>query len=226
MTRHGRDLSGPGQAAACLLFLVLLTPCAAPGRLAAQIAHLEVGVHLALSTHTEVSDARRSRGFGFGASALVRRDRFSVESHLVRVPVSADVPTPASFDVSGYDILVGYAVKPWLAIEGGGGRRNASPTIQAENVGWVQAGLRFETPLASIARMWVRGAVLPVTRFSTGGKSGAAFAVGFGVAVGPADSRFGGRIEYDFHRLGRTVTGLKAPVLLETARIGVTARLF
>jgi len=57
-------------------------------------------------------------------------------------------------------------------------------------------------------------------------QTGVAVEVGFGLNVGSPTSRLGGRIAYDMQRVGRTATGLDAPVLLETARVGVIVRPF
>jgi hypothetical protein len=201
-----------------------LAACAPP--LAAQsVPAVNVGVHAVLVTHTEVSLHRRARGLGEGAAASLQSGRFTLSGNVLQASVSARTPSPAKFTVTQWDLRVDYAIRPWLAVEAGTGRRQTAPSTLAEDVGWLRAGLRFETPLTSIARMWVSGALLPVTRFDGGGTGGTALDVGFGLTVALRGQGLSGLVRYDFQRIGRTVGGLQAPVMLETARIGATLRI-
>jgi hypothetical protein len=186
----------------------------------------DIGVHALLTTHTEVSEQRRARGVGAGATAEFALGHMRVAAGIERAWLDTGADTLGTFDLTTVDVRVGWALTPWLIVESGGGRRSAAPVELAEDYGFIRTGLRFETPLAAISTMWVRGGLLPAVRFNGGGQTGVAVEVGFGLTVGSPTSRLGGRIEYDMQRVGRTVTGLDAPVLLETARVGVVVRPF
>lgn len=181
----------------------------------------DVGLHAMLVTHTEVSEQRRARGVGIGATTDLVFGHLRVAGGIDRAWLDTGADTLATFNLTTFDLRVGWAIKPWLTVETGGGRRKAAPVELAEDYGFVRTGLRFETPLAAISTMWVRGGLLPVVRFNGGGQTGVAVEVGFGLTVGSPTSWLRGRIEYDMQRVGRTVTGLDAPVLLETARAGL-----
>jgi hypothetical protein len=198
--------------------------CAPP--LAAQrVDAVSAGVHAVLVTHTEVSEHRRARGVGEGAAASVRSGRLTLAASLLHASLTARTPAQAKFTATQWDVEIDYALRPWLAVVAGTGRRQTTPSVLAEDVGWLRAGLRFETPLTSIARMWVSGTVLPVSRFDGGGSAGTSVAVGFGLMVALPGEGLSGLVQYDFQRIGRTVGGLQAPVMFETARIGVSARI-
>lgn len=185
-----------------------------------------VDVHGLLVTHTEVSEQRRSRGIGIGATANLDLGPWRLELGAQRAPLNSGADTTASFTLTTIDARLGWALRPWLIVEAGGGRRNADPIEVAEDYGFASVGLRFETSLASISRMWVRGGVLPIVRFSGGGDAGTAVEIGFGVSVGSPAGKLSGRVEYDMQRVGRTVAGLNAPILLEMARVGLVVHPF
>jgi len=186
----------------------------------------EIGVHALLTTHTEVSEQQRAHGVGMGATADLDVGHMRIAAEIERAWMDTGADTVATFDLTTIDVRVGCAIKPWLIVESGGGRRTAAPVELVEDYGFIRTGLRFETPLAAISTMWVRGGLLPIVRFNGGGQMGAAVEVGFGLSVGSPTSWLAGRIEYDMQRVGRTVTGLDAPVLLETTRVGVVLRPF
>jgi hypothetical protein len=198
---------------------LLLTPGAAKA---------QVVVHLtgfgAAATNAEVEDTRQSRGLGFGVGAEVERAPFRMEAHYLHAALKADFSIQPDYNVDELDLTATWLWRPYLAPQLGVARRFISPEFAAQDVGLLRVGALSEVRLARIAGLWVRGAFLPLTRFSGGGSGGLGLEIGLGLEVGDPASRLSGFASFDYQRINREAAA-EAPLQYSAGQAGVKLRL-
>ena len=194
---------------------------AAPGLMQAQTVRL--AVFGAAATNSEVEDAREAKGPGFGAAARVEGSRLRLEACYLHAALRARFAIQPDYDVDQIDLAVTYFWRPYLAAQVGLARRFMSPDFVAQDVGALRLGVLSEVRLARIAGLWVRGAYLPVSRFSGGGSAGFGVEMGFGAAIGPPEGRLQGFAEFEYQRIDRNAATV-APLQFSAGRLGVRVR--
>jgi hypothetical protein len=200
------------------LLVALLTPCPAT----AQAVHL--AVFGAAATNTEVEDTRQARGLGFGVGAHAEHSRFRAVARYLHAALNADFSIQPDYNLDEVDLLVTWFWRPYLAAQIGVARRFISPDLVAQDVGLVRIGVLSESRLARIAGLWVRGAYLPVSRFSGGGSAGLGLEIGFGVEVGDPAARLQGYASFDYQRIDREAAA-EVPLQFSVGQLGVKFRL-
>ena len=226
--RRGRD--GAPWGAALLAFV--LTAATLPGAVQGQdqpaigSRSFFVGVTGALSTYNEVSPENEHSGWGGTATARYERSKWAVEGELSWRSLSSDSDDAQSLTLMGGALFGRYDVWRALAVELGFDSRTFDPEFGAQDVGAATVGLRYETPLASLATLWVRGAAIPWSSFNGGGDAGLGMALGLGVRAGPAGARWRAVASYDFQRIDRSVDGVDVPIQYEGLRVGVEIAAF
>jgi hypothetical protein len=204
-----------------LRILPLLT-LLAPGPLVAQTVRLAAfGV---AATNSEVEGTRQAKGLGFGVAARAERSRFRLDVRYLHASLRADFSIQPDYDVDEVDVAATYFWRPYLAAQIGAARRFTSPAFVAQDVGLVRLGVLSETRLARIAGLWVRGAYLPVSRFSGGGNAGLGIEVGLGAELGAPEGRVQGFAEFAYQRLDREAAAA-APIQFSAGQVGVRVRL-
>jgi hypothetical protein len=199
------------------LLVALLTPCPA----AAQVVHL--AAFGAAATNTEVEDTRQARGLGFGVGARAEHSRFRAVARYLHAALSADFSIQPDYNVDEVDLVVTWFWRPYLAAQIGAARRFISPDLVAQDVGLIRIGVLSESRLARIAGLWVRGAYLPVSRFSGGGSAGLGLEIGLGVEVGDPDGRLQGFASFDYQRIDREAAD-EAPLQFSVGEMGIRVR--
>jgi len=188
---------------------------------------VSVGLLGIATTQNEAVGSNRVDGLGGAASIKAEFGKVTIEALGAFTPLTpSEDTTLADFDVTEGQVHIRYALSGLIAAEAGYLRRKVSPELAAQDVGAISVGAYIENSLASVAQMFVRGAFVPVARFIGGGDLGLSFHVGFGVGLGPASARWQVRAEYDFQRFGRSIRGEDVPLQAESARLGMTYRLF
>lgn len=212
MTARGRRR----RIAAALLWLG-----AAEGATAQEV---QVSAFGALVANQEIGLVDEAVGVGVGGELQVSHARWRARVGGVHAWLGTTLfnPTYTAVQLEGSGM---YFVRPFLALEAGLGRRFVSPEFSAQEIGWFKAGVRWETVLARIARLWASGDVLPGARFSGGGDAGLGLEVGFGTVLGSPTGTLRALAEFQFQRVGRTVGGFDVPIEFSVARLGVTLRL-
>jgi hypothetical protein len=200
------------------LLAALLTPSPA----SAQAVHL--AAFGAAATNTEVEDTRQARGLGFGLGARAELSRFRAEARYLHAALRADFSIQPDYNVDEIDLAVTWFWRSYLAAQIGAARRFISPDLVAQDVGLIRIGVLSETRLARIAGVWVRGAYLPLSRFSGGGSAGLGLEVGLGVEVGDPAARLQGFASFEYQRIDREATA-KAPLQFSVGQLGVKFRL-
>lgn len=195
---------------------------AAPGLLPAQT--VRVAAFGVAATNSEVEGTREAKGLGFGAAARVERSRFRLDARFMHAALRADFAIQPDYDLNEVDLAVTYFWRPYLAAQVGLARRFMSPDFVAQDVGLVRVGVLSEARLARVAGLWVRGAYLPVSRFSGGGSAGFGVEVGLGADIGPPQGRVQGIAEFDYQRIDRNAAAA-APLQFSAGRLGVRVRL-
>lgn len=199
------------------LLIALLTP----GPAAAQTVHL-AGFGAA-ATNTEVEDTRQARGLGFGVGARAEHAPFRAEVRYLHAALSADFSIQPDYNVDEIDLVVTWFWRPYLAAQIGAARRFVSPDLVAQDVGLIRVGVLSETRLARIAGLWVRGAYLPLSRFSGGGSAGLGLEIGLGVEVGDPAARLQGFAAFEYQRIDREAAA-EAPLQFSVGQLGVRFR--
>jgi hypothetical protein len=187
---------------------------------------LFVGVAGARSTYNEVSPENEHSGWGGTATARYQRSKWAVEGEVSWRSLSPDSGEGESLTLMGGALFGRYDVWRTLAVEAGFDSRTFDPEFGAQDVGAATVGLRYETPLASLATLWVRGAAIPWSSFNGGGEAGLGMALGLGVRAGPADARWRAVVSYDFQRIDRSVDDVDVPIQYEGLRIGIEIAAF
>jgi hypothetical protein len=176
------------------------------------------------ATNDEVEDTRQARGLGFGVGARVELSQFRVEARYLHAALQADFSIQPDYDVDDIDLLATWLWRPYLAPQIGVARRFISPDLAAQDVGVIRIGALSEVRLARIAGMWVRGAYLPLTRFSGGGSASLGLEVGLGVEVGDPAAKLQGFASFDYQRIDRNAAA-EAPLQYSVGQAGVKLRL-
>jgi hypothetical protein len=176
------------------------------------------------ATNDEVEDTRQARGLGFGVGARVELSQFRVEARYLHAALQADFSIQPDYDVDDIDLLATWLWRPYLAPQIGVARRFISPELAAQDVGVIRIGALSEVRLARIAGMWVRGAYLPLTRFSGGGSASVGLEVGLGVEVGDPAGKLQGFASFDYQRIDRNAAA-EAPLQYSVGQAGVKLRL-
>jgi hypothetical protein len=195
---------------------------AAPGLLPAQTVRL--AAFGAAATNSEVDGTREAKGLGFGAAARVEHSRFRLDASVLHAALRADFAIQPDYDVNQVEVAATYFWRPYLAAQVGLARRFIRPDLVAQDVGLVRIGVLSEVRLARLAGLWVRGAYLPVSRFSGGGSASFGMEVGFGAEVGRPEARMQGYAEFDYQRIDRNAAAV-APLQFSAGRLGVRVRL-
>ena len=193
---------------------------AAPWRLTAQVG---LGVAATATSYEEDGAGGVAQGFGVEGSGTYRWGRVRIALRIRYASLTPDDTGRASFGLTGLDARAVFPVTPRVAVEVGLGRRLASPTFAAADVAFAQLGVRSEVRLSRLALVWVYVALIPVTRFGTGGSSALSGEAGFGTAVN-VGGRWHVTAGYDLQRIARDVQGLALPVQVGVTRIGVDWR--
>lgn len=196
------------------------------GATAAYGQTFRIGAQGVLMTHDEVQSGKRADGAGFGGVATLRVGGLRVEGTAFRASLSPWQDTDTTdFTATQFDVRASYELANAIALEVGAGRRTISPENAAQDVGVVRVGVLSENRVARIATIWLRGAYLPVHRFSGGGEAGLSVELGFGAAVGTANGRVRARADYEFQRIDRHVfpadVEYKVPIQTQVARLGL-----
>jgi hypothetical protein len=177
----------------------------------------------AAATNSEVEDTRQARGLGFGFGARAERSRFRVEARYLHAALRADFSIQQDYNLDQLDLAVTWFWRPYLAAQVGAARRFISPDLAAQDVGAVRLGVLSEIRLHRLAGLWVRGALLPVSRFSGGGSASMGLEVGLGVEIGDQVARFQGFASFDYQRLNRH-TSAETPLHFSVGQAGVRYR--
>lgn len=186
-----------------------------------------VTVYGLTATLSQIDNTFESSGWGVGASGNFEQGRLRIEADGFWVSMDPDQPNRRSFDVFQLDLRAGYVLarafqSPVLVVEVGGGRRFVRPSLEAQEIGWLRIGVFSQTVLADLGRIWVRGAFLPVARFSGDGTADLAMEVGLGVDVRPWVLPVRVRGQLDVQRIDRKTRGLTVTNQFASARIGLT----
>jgi hypothetical protein len=213
MLRSSRAVPGAGLAA-----LVL-----AGGSAAAQSVHGET--FAVAASNAEVDDTRQARGLGFGVSGRLDYSRFRFEARVQHAALKADFSIQPDYHLDQLDLAVSWFWRPFLALQLGFARRFVNPDLVAQDLGLLRAGVSSETRIARVAAISVRGAWLPLTRFSGGGDGGPGLEVGIGASVGATDARVQGFVAYDYTRIDRETGFGPAPLQYSIGRAGVSVRI-
>ena len=214
---------------ACVVLLAGFVVVGGTGPAAAQ--EWEVAVHGVAATNGEIERVRQARGLGLGAEVSARFGRWSVRARGYSASLRADFTVQPDYAVEAIDLWGTYAWRAHLSLQAGVGRRFVRPDFVAQEIGIVRLGVLSETQVARLARLWARGALLPLVRFSGGGSAGLGLELGFGTRVGEPDSRWFFTAEYEYQRLNRTVGGgaaagrIAAPIQTSAARVGAGYRI-
>lgn len=198
--------------------VALLTPCP----IAAQTVQLSA--FGAAATNSEVVDTRQARGLGFGVGVRAERSRLRAEARYLHAGLSADFSLQPDYNVNEVDLMVTWFWRPYLAAQIGAARRFMNPDLVAQDVGLIRVGVLSEARLARIAGLWVRGAYLPVSRFSGGGSAGLGLEIALGVELGEPEARLRGFVSFDYQRIDRE-SAAKAPLQFSLSRLGARLRL-
>lgn len=207
-----------------MAFAVLVAGMAFPARGAAQ---LEVAVAGSRSTLNEASADNRQTGLGAMGSVYYHGGVWAVEGTAAwqsLSPTVDDARDPVTF--VGGSVRGRYDVWRSLAAEVGLDTRTADPEFSAQDVAALVVGLRYASPLAGPASVWLRGGAIPKAWMSGGGEAGIGVDLGFGVRVRAPESRWGLAAEYEFQRIGRTVRGGDVPLQFERVRMAILFRPF
>jgi hypothetical protein len=177
----------------------------------------------AAATNAEVEDTRQARGLGFGVAVRAERSRLRAEARYLHAALSADFSIQPDYNVDELDLTVSWFWRPYLAAQVGAARRFVSPEFVAQDVGLIRVGVLSESRLASIAGVWVRGAYVPLSRFSGGGSAGLGLEFGLGVALGDPAARVQAFAAFDYQRIDRDAAG-EAPLQFSVGQLGVRVR--
>jgi hypothetical protein len=183
-----------------------------------------VGAFVAAATNSEVQETREAKGLGFGLAARAERSRLRADLRYLHAALKAAFSVQPDYDVDELDVRLTYLWRPYLGAQIGAARRFISPDFVAQDVGILRMGVVSEARLSRIAGLWVRGAYLPLSRFSGGGGSGLGLEVGLGADVGPPGGRWQAFVEFDYQRIDRDAPG-PAPVQFSSGQVGVRVRL-
>jgi hypothetical protein len=200
----------------------LLVALLIPSPTAAQALHLTA--FGAAATNAEVEDTRQARGLGFGVGAHAELSGFRAAARYLHASLSADFSIQPDYNVDEIDFVVSWFWRPYLAAQIGMVRRFISPDLVAQDVGLIRIGVLSESRLARIAGVWVRGAFLPLSRFSGGGDAALGLEFGLGVEVGDPVARLQGFASFDYQRIDREAAG-EAPLQFSVGQLGVKVRL-
>lgn len=206
-----------------LLFTCAAAAAAAAGALPAQSVN-RASLAIVGANLTEVDSSRSASGPGAAALIWLRRDRWHFEATASYASLSPGQGT--SYGATQWDLRLGYALTPSLALEAGLGARAISPDTRATAVRAWRIGVRPEMHFARQSAVWGRGAFLIAPRFNgAGGDYGLAVELGLGAAIGLGgpDGRFRLRADYDFQRIDRRNGGTALPIQLGVMRLGVDA---
>ena len=205
---------------ACLV--VVLLAAATPRSGDAQVIRLS-GFGVA-ATNSEVEGTREAKGLGFGAGARADLSRFRGELRYLHAALRGDFSIQPDYNLDQLDATVSYFWRPYLAAQVGIARRFVSPDFVAQDVGMLRIGVLSEVRLARIAGVWVRGAYLPLSRFSGGGSAGLGLEVGLGADVGSPEGRLQGFAAFDFQRIDREAAA-SAPIQFSVGQAGLKLQL-
>jgi hypothetical protein len=200
----------------------VLVVALAPGVAAAQVVRV-AGFGVA-ATNDEVEDTRQARGLGLGVGARVTLSRFRVEARYLHAALQADFSIQPDYDVDEVDLVATWLWRSYLSPQVGVARRFVSPDFAAQDVGVARIGALSEVRLARIAGLWVRGAYLPLTRFSGGGSASLGLEIGLGVEVGDPAAKLQGFASFDYQRIDRNAAA-EAPLQYSVGQAGVRLRL-
>jgi hypothetical protein len=151
--------------------------------------------------------------------------KFRVETRALHAALRADFSIQPDYHVDQLDLSGSWFWRPYLALQLGATRRFTAPDFVAQDVGLLRIGVLSETPIARIAGVWVRGAYLPVTRFSGGGGAGLGLEVGLGAEVGSPSGRLRGFVGFDYQRINRNSGAASAPLQFSSGQAGIRVRL-
>ena len=179
----------------------------------------------AFVTNAEVNRGSQAEGFGGGGTLEADVWRLHLQLAGLHAPVSGSSGSGVDYSITQLDGSAVYLVRPYFGVEAGAGRRFVSPDFRAQEVGWLRAGLWSNLSLTRIARVLLRGALLPGAEFSGGGDGGLGVEIGLGATVGSPTGRVEGVADFQFQHFGRTVAGLDVPTQFSVSRVGVRLRL-
>lgn len=200
---------------------LLLAPVV-PTPLPAQAVRL--AVFGAAATNSEIARTNQAKGLGLGLAARAERDRFRLDARFLHANLQADFSIQPDYDVNEVDLVLTYVWRSFLAGQVGLARRFVSPDFVAQDVGLVRIGVISETRLTRIASLWIRGAYLPISRFSGGGSAGLGLEMGLGAEVGSLDGRLQGIVEFQYQRIDRDAAA-PAPLQFSVGLAGIRVRL-
>ena len=146
-----------------------------------------------------------------------------MEARYVHAALKADFSIQPDYNVDEVDLVATWLWRPYLAPQVGVARRFVSPELVAQDVGVLRVGVLSEVRLARIAGVWVRGAYLPVTRFSGGGSASLGLEIGLGVEVGDPAAKLQGFASFDYQRIDRNAAA-EAPLQYSVGQAGVRIR--
>lgn len=172
---------------------------------AAEAQLLRFGVQGVGVSHAEVSQLTAALGGGGGAFAALHLGRFLIELDGYRAALEPEEEGGPAYDILEGTTRISYAFTPAVAVEVGGTRRQIDPEFAAQDVGFFRFGVRSESEIARLARLWVRGAYLAGAKFNGGGRAPFAFEIGMGTQLTTSNRRFGVRAEFDFQRMDREI---------------------
>jgi hypothetical protein len=210
----------PARRAGAALALLTLGPS-----VAAPAQTIGVTVFGVAATNGEISDTRQARGLGFGGGARIELGKFRVEARALHATLRADFSVQPDYDVDQVDLSGSWFWRPYLALQLGATRRFTAPDFVAQDVGLMRIGVLSESRIAQIAGIWVRGAYLPVTRFSGGGSAGLGLELGLGVEVGSPGGRLQGFAAFDYQRIDRDAGAASASLQFSSGQAGLRLRL-
>lgn len=179
------------------------------------------GVHSVAMTYRDQTEDREADGVGVGGVVALQVGRFGIEATGWHVNLDPDASDLESFDMLQGDVRVSFLVASGFALEVGAGRRDIDPEFATQDVGYGRIGILSERPLASIARIRVRGAYLIAPSFNGGGDANFSLEIGLGVTIGTPNGRFRFRAESEFQRMDREVNGIEVPIQVTLAKLGV-----
>jgi hypothetical protein len=185
---------------------------------------LQIAASGAAMTNSEITGVRQAKGIGFGIAARAERSRLRLDTQFLHAALRADFSIQPDYVVDEIDIRLTYLWRPYLGGQIGFARRFTHPEFVAQDVGLLRVGLVSEARLARIAGLWVRGAYLPVSRLSGGGKTGLGLELGIGAELGPPNTRLQGFVAFDYQRINRN-TSTSVPLQYSAGQAGVRVRL-
>jgi hypothetical protein len=163
-----------------------------------------------------------ARGFGAGASASVQLGDVTAEAEGYWAALARESP-PGDWNVLQVSARLRFRVIGPLALEGSVSRRDLSPDVDGEEVGFASTGVYATLRLASIANVWGRVAYIPFARFSGTGSLGFAGEAQLGFDIAIVGDRVRAVGQYHFQRIDRKLDDSPdtSHIEYDVARVGI-----